>query len=338
MSIACLSACTQAEETAPPQQTDFETKPVSKNIEAQTLEQAPTVDLNYIDSDAPENNTLPLEKLISPAERAYLDMLAMFEPDPRLQPIAEICGEPDGPYYPDYLLDRVGYEKGYVSPNTGSIYFGVASYSRGNIATESYYIPTETLIIEALNHEIRVRSGQDNVSGATGGFRSNGESEETYTFEEVQIDRKIHCNEPEKAVQMLTDFISGLSTPATMASTEIRYSVDIRSEVNLEGMCEYQREEAKAEIAETLKRLDLVPMAQLAVAPNNDMRIKLTPMPNTQDVAQNECRYHVEIIRNWTTEPWYPTAARNQAYETGYELITDSLSDVGKEFKALQDK
>ncbi len=323
-----LSACNQAQPAQPDTQTDAP-------IEIKAAETTATQDVDT-DADAPlDIQPLSLEKVLSPAEKAYAEHKSFYDIDERLQPIVDICGEAEGPYYPDYLLQTMGYQDRDTAAYKGSIFLQVASFSRGNIATETYFIPTDTLIVEALDKEIRIASKLDNVSGLTSGFRSDGTAEDTFDFEGVDLDRAIHCNDPEKAVKMLTDFTSGLNAPAAIAPKEIRYSVDIRSEVNLEGMCEYQHEDAKATIAETLSGLGLVPLAQLAVAPNNDMRIRLTPYPNTEGHSQNDCRYDIDIVRNWTPEPWTSTPARNQNYETGYELIFQSVFEIGEEFKTL---
>lgn len=285
------------------------------------------------DADAPINgNTLSLEKIISPAEKAYAEQQAFYDIDPRLQPVVNMCGEPDGPYYPDYLLTTIGYQDKDTAAYKGSLFLQVASHSRGSISTETYFIPTETLIVEALETELRIASSQDNVSGVTSGFQSDGTAEETYDFEGVDLDRKIHCNKAVEATQLINAFISSLNAPVTK---EIRYSVIIKSEVNLEGMCEYMHADAKATIVETLSDIGLTPIEQIAEAPNNDMLIRLTPLPSDGSHSQNDCRYDIDIVRNWTKEDWYATPARNQNYETGYELIFQSLFEVGEEYKAL---
>lgn len=334
-----LAACSNAETAAPEPETDLVAISVPEtDLKAETDTPAPQAanQVDPLDPDVPlDIQPLPLEKILSPAEKAFAAHKELYDLDSRLHPIVDLCGEPQGAYYPDYLFVTFGYQDQDTAAYKGTIFTQLASHSQGDIATETLFIPKETLIFEVHSEtEVRMSSTEENISGVTGGFRRNGEREPSYDFEGVGVDRIIHCNKPQSAVERYEYFLSEeAARPPVSERPEIRYSVDIRSEVNLEGMCEYMHEEALATISDTLERRNLIPIQQIAEAPNNDMRIRLTPLPNEDLNASNDCRYDVDIVRNWTDEPWFATPARNQNYESGYELIFQSLFDIGEDFK-----
>jgi len=289
------------------------------------------------DRDAPLEIPPPsLEKYISPAEKALADQIERYEIDTRLQPIVQICEQEDGPYHPDYALITAGYQDKDSAAYKGTVFFQLVSFSRGNIATETYFIPAETLIFKPIDmNTLRIASTAKNVSGVTGGFKSNGQPEPSYDFEGVDLNKGVYCKEPDKASAFMNGALADILRPNRPI---IRYSIDIRSEVNLEGMCEYMHEEAKDTIAQTLISQDLKPILQIPEAPNNDMHIRLTPSPNRHDMAQNDCRYDIAIRRNWAQNPWFAKPARNQNYESGYELIFQSIVEIGDEFRDLTKK
>lgn len=322
-----LAACSNAETSSPEPETD---------LVAISVPETDTDTKIGADNDAPLDTQPPsIEKVLSPAEKAFAAQKEYYDLDTRLQPIVELCGAPDGAYYPEFLFVTFGYQDQDTSAYKGTVYTQLVSYVQDEIATETLFIPKETVIFEVLGRtEVRMTSTEENISGLTGGFMSDGTPQPNYDFEGVELDRKIYCNQPQEAVELLTNFLADLDSAApSPAAPEIRYSVDIRSEVNLEGMCEYMHEEALATISETLSGSGLTPIQQIAEAPNNDMRIRLTPLPNRDPNAQNDCRYDVDIVRDWTDEAWFATPARNQNYESGYELIFQSLLEIGDEFR-----
>ncbi|MEP6343638.1 MAG: hypothetical protein ABJ275_10005 [Maricaulaceae bacterium] len=282
------------------------------------------------------------------AARATLaTQLAQNETDTRLSPLLNSCKtQPVGYPYP-YDLISAGYTDTPTEAYPQTLFFQVAARdsSWGGISLETIFYPIKTFNVTMLDERgIEVSSSAEDVSGVTSEINPDGNYGASYDFQEVSVDKKFYCADPEQATTFLQVLQTSLqsdtappnSEPAVEPETlpQIRYSVTFpRSDINLEGMCEYMHNDAKDRIKLALIRARLDPILQIAEAPNNDLRIVLPEYPNHSDVALNECRFDMDIYANWTPDNLNPIPARNQNYETGYELIDDGMLEIVDSYK-----
>lgn len=268
------------------------------------------------------------------AEKAFYESLGWSETDARFAPLLDACGVAPDNVRPDYELFSASYsDRETYDPQNAFNVFVASQDERGDIYAEGYSYPIETLDIKAVGQSaIQLASTAEDVSGVTRAYDSDGYEHETHGFEELKVDVTFYCANPAAGARFVKDFAASKlanARPEPQEAHPIRYSVTFpASDTNAEGMCEYMYDEAKERIQTDFISAGFDPILQIAEAPNNDVRITLPEFANDHDMAMNDCRFDMNIDAYWTEENLTPLPARNQNYESGYELIHDGVQNI----------
>ncbi|MCI5044060.1 MAG: hypothetical protein MRY72_05130, partial [Aquisalinus sp.] len=272
------------------------------------------------------------------AEDAFYKQLTYITPDERFVPLLEACGVAPDSEAPEYEIFDARYtdHEGYQYDPAFSIRLA-SQGNDGDIFVEGLSYPLETLDIKVSGLSyIMIKSTAEDVSGASWAFGPDGYAFETHGFAEMNVERKIFCADAVSGAEFISNFADTYSAGHT--TYPLRYSVTFQNNGpengghDTEGMCNYMYDDAKQIIKEELEYYDIQPKLQMPDAPDNDLRLTLIESENTDPYAKNECKFDIDVDAAWT-DNLNPLPARNQNYETGFELIYQGMIQIAVSFR-----
>ena len=297
----------------------------------------------HADSDTEIPNYNEAFERANGAERAFEATLTNLDRSESLLGLLNLCGISPGNFGAQYEVFNAKY-LGEQSPEYPlSFHFLIAGQDYdGAIYFEDLFFPLNSIAVDIADEPlaIRIHSKNEDTDGFSGGYLANGQQEATYEFNNVAVDKTVFCRNPKQATELLESVIASnlgqLEHDGNEDSSNkypLNYSVSYKTDgTNTEGMCEYMYEELDTIIDKGFRHYGLEPMRQISEAPNNDVRLTITEYENTDSNAKNDCRFDLSVSASWTQKNLNPLPAKNQNYETGFELVSQGITEVATSF------